>query len=101
MEGGKSDIKSLSFLLPDKETPMIVQRLECGLVFFDDIFLSMTARRWLQEHLPQHLRDRVQCYNSRHGDQSKFQVLTKFDHGNVDILFASEAAGMVRPNTEL
>ncbi len=98
MEGGKSDLKALSFLLPDKDTPEKTQKLERGLIFFDDIFLSMTARRWFQEHLPQHLCDRVRCYNSRRGEQSKFRVLTEFDHGDVDILFASEAAGMVKPD---
>lgn len=97
MDGGKSDLQALSFLLPDKDTPVKSQTLERGLVFFDDIFLSMMARRWFQEHLPQHLRNRVQCYNSRRGEQSKFRVLTEFDCGNVDILFATEAAGMVRP----
>ena len=97
MEGGKSDLQALSFLLPDRDTPINMQKLERGLVFFDDISLSMAARRWFQSQLPQHLRERVQCYNSRRGEQSKFWVLTNFDHGNVDILFASEAAGMVRP----
>jgi superfamily II DNA helicase RecQ len=96
MEGGKSDLKALSFLFPDKDAPVNMQTLEHGLVFFDDIFLSMTARHWFQEHLPQHLRDRVQCYNSRRGEQSKSRVLTEFENGDVDILFASEAAGMVR-----
>lgn len=96
MEGGKSDLKALSFLLPDKDTPVNMQTLERGLVYFDDISLSMTARRWFQEHLPQHLHNRVQCYNSRRGEQSKSRVLTEFEQGDVDILFASEAAGMVR-----
>ncbi|KAH9062321.1 hypothetical protein EDB87DRAFT_1821314 [Lactarius vividus] len=64
MEGGKSDLEALSFLLPDKDAPVNTQKLERGLIFFDDIFLSMTARRWFQEHLPQHLQDRVRCYNS-------------------------------------
>ncbi|KAH9051362.1 P-loop containing nucleoside triphosphate hydrolase protein [Lactarius deliciosus] len=94
MEGGRSDLEVLSFLLPDKDAPVNTQKLERGLIFFDDIFLSMTAWCWFQEHLPQHLWDRVRCYNSRCGEQSKCRVLTQFDHGDVDILFASEAAGM-------
>ena len=101
MDGGKSDLQVLSFLLPDQDTPVNMQKLKRRLVFFDDIFLLMTAQRWFQEHLPQHLRDHVQCYNLRHGVQSKFWVLTEFECGDVDILFASKAAGMVRPNMNL
>ena len=101
MDGGKSDLQALSFLLPDQDTPVNMQKLKRRLVFFDDIFLLMTAQRWFQEHLPQHLRDHVQCYNLRCGVQSKFWVLTEFECGDVDILFASEAAGMVRPNMNL
>ena len=101
MKGGKSDLQALSFLLPNQNTPVNAQKLERGLILFDDIFLSMIAQCWFQEQLPQHLHDCVQCYNSRRGEQSKSWVLTKFDRGDVDILFASEAAGMVRPNMYL
>ena len=100
MEGSQT-FKCYHSFLPDQDTPVNMQKLKRRLVFVDDIFLLMTARRWFQEHLPQHLRDHVQCYNLRCGVQSKFWVLTEFECGNVDILFASEAAGMVRPNINL
>ncbi|KAI9434228.1 hypothetical protein H4582DRAFT_2060408 [Lactarius indigo] len=101
MEGGKLDLEALSFLLPDKDAPANMQKLERGLVFFNDIFLSMTAWHWFQEHLPQHLWDHVQCFNSWCGEQSKSCVLTEFDHSDVDILFASEAAGMGCDHSEI
>jgi superfamily II DNA helicase RecQ len=94
MQAGKSDIESLRFLLPHNlgpETP----RLESTIVYFDDINLSMEAWRWFRSQLPPHLCNRVTVYNAWRGLLSKDFVLHQFWDSNIDILFASEAAGMV------
>ncbi|TFY52572.1 hypothetical protein EVG20_g10496 [Dentipellis fragilis] len=90
MKAGKSDLDSLEFLLPTEAEPT----LQRAIVFFDDIQLSMEACRWFREHLPEHLRHRVGCYNSRRGPQSKHHCYDQFCDECMDIWFASKAAGI-------
>lgn len=93
MNAGKSDLESLEFLLPkDTNAP----RLGKVIIFFDDILLSMKAWRWFRERLPEHLRARVAYYNSRRGESSKLDATAQFCNDETDIMFSSEALGMVR-----
>ncbi|KAA1471156.1 P-loop containing nucleoside triphosphate hydrolase protein [Dentipellis sp. KUC8613] len=90
MKAGKSDLESLDFLLPTEAEPT----LQRTIVFFDDIQVSMEACRWFREHLPEHLRHRVGCYNLRRSPQSKHHCYDQFCNEDMDIWFASEAAGI-------
>ncbi|KAI0309971.1 P-loop containing nucleoside triphosphate hydrolase protein [Amylostereum chailletii] len=91
MKAGKSDLDALSFLLPSTENGTSLQR---GIIFFDDIIVSMYAKRWFQDHLPPALQGRVACFNSRRGAGTKTRIMTRLKSKDIDILFASEAAGM-------
>ncbi len=93
MTGGKADLGCLQFLVPES-----IEELTClpkTMVFFDDIFQSQKARRWLLEQLPERFHERVKCYNARLGALTKKYVMKGFQGGTVDILFTTEAAGMV------
>lgn len=92
MNAGKSDLDSLEFLLPKDAR---AERLGKIIVFFDDILLSMKAWRWFRERLPEHLRGRVAYYNSRRGENSKLDAAARFCDDQTDIMFSSEAWGMV------
>lgn len=93
MKAGQSDLASLTLLLPDPDDPS--PTLRRTMVFFDNIFLSMKARRWVLERLAPALRPRVKEYNARRSGEALMEVMRDFRSGEVDILFATEAAGMV------
>lgn len=93
MDGGRSNVEALEFLLPKEQSG----DLEHGLVFFDSIEDAMNAHRWLTSKLPPEKASRVGIYHSRRGDMSKDFVYEEFCKGNLDILFCTEAAGMVCP----
>ncbi len=93
MSAGKSDLDALEVLLPpDVEDRVHLPRT---IVFFDNIFLSMQARRWYLEHLPVRLRDRVKEYNARRDQFGRVLAWELFRRRHVDVLFATESAGMV------
>ena len=85
-------MEALRFILLESPTQL---KMDQTIIYFDNILLSMEACRWFCEQLPEHLRTCVACYNARRGDLSKDDTLYRFCHGELDILFASEAAGMV------
>ncbi|KAI0044185.1 P-loop containing nucleoside triphosphate hydrolase protein [Auriscalpium vulgare] len=93
MKAGKSDLDALELLLPEPADPG-KETLKRAIVFFDNIMVSMEAERWFKERLPTHLRSRVACYSAQRGKNSKVNALRKFQKGQHDILFATEAAGM-------
>lgn len=95
MKAAKSDLDSLSFLLPLDENG-VLQPLKQSLVFFDNIKLSLDAFSWFQERLPTSMQGLVATYNSRRSTNSKHIVLDDFQQGRVKILLTTEAAGMVR-----
>ena len=92
MSGGKTDLEALQFLVPQDVTE--VSCLVRAIIFFDDILLSMRALRWFREQVPSNLRERVQCYHARRGQLGKDITFEEFRTGRVDILFATESAGM-------
>ncbi|EJF60637.1 P-loop containing nucleoside triphosphate hydrolase protein, partial [Dichomitus squalens LYAD-421 SS1] len=91
MKAGRPELDELEFLLPTLPNS---SRLTKTMVFFDDITASMKARRWFQKRLPAALYPRVRCYNARRGELSKGLVMSQFLKGDIDILLATEAAGM-------
>ncbi|OJT15549.1 ATP-dependent DNA helicase Q-like 3 [Trametes pubescens] len=98
MTAGKTDLDSLGrLILARLRASGDVGALRClpkTMVFFDDILQSMRARRWLLTQLPESVHDRVKEYNSRRGALAKRLVMRDFERGDVDMLFATEAAGM-------
>lgn len=92
MDGGPSNVEALEFLLPREPNG----DLERGLVFFDSIDDAMNARRWFTSKLSPEKAARVGIYHSRRGDMSKDYAYEEFCKGNLDVLFCTEAAGMVR-----
>ncbi|VDC03193.1 unnamed protein product [Peniophora sp. CBMAI 1063] len=92
MKAGISDTDALSFLVPEDKGPDA--KLDRGIVFFDDIGDAMMAMRAFREQLPEHLRKRVRCYHARNGRKTKGRFMRQFNNGEIDILFATEAAGM-------
>jgi superfamily II DNA helicase RecQ len=98
MKAAKSDLEALSFLVPKNVTSE--SKLTKSMVFFDDILLAMEALRWLREQLWPELRDQVAVYNSWRTGNAKHQVLCDFTEGNIQILFTTEAAGMVSVHYE-
>lgn len=93
MSAGKSDLEVLEIIVPsDTETRVTLPRM---VVFFDDIMQSMRARRWFVERLPGRLRGRVKTYNARKAQIGRDLTWEQFRNRDVDVLFASESAGMV------
>lgn len=93
MDGNKSNVEALEFLLPEDRS---AKRLERGLVFFDSIDVAMDAWRWFTSQLSPEAAARVGLYHARRGSDSKDFAYEEFCKGNLDILFCTEAAGMVR-----
>lgn len=92
MDGAQSNVEALGFLLLKEPNG----NLERGLVFFDSIDDVMNAHRWFTSKLPPEMAARVGIYHSRRGEMSKGHVYEEFCKGNLDVLFCTEAAGMVR-----
>lgn len=94
MKAGKSDLESLSFLLPtssgEGET-----RFKQTMVFGDDIAILMSACRWLREKCPVELHGQIAVYHSRRTIRAKSILLERFKKGEIKVLFTTEAAGMV------
>lgn len=93
MSGGKSNIDALELIIPPDAA--ICRTLPRMVIFFDDIMESMRARRWFLEHLPARLHERVKTYNARKSQFSRDLTWERFRNREVDVLFASESAGMV------
>ncbi|KAH7917208.1 P-loop containing nucleoside triphosphate hydrolase protein [Leucogyrophana mollusca] len=95
MKAGKSDLSSLSFLLPQSRGGEGTENgFKQTLVFGDDINVLMSACRWLRENSPAELRDKIAVYHSRRTARAKKIVLEGFRNATINILFTTEAAGM-------
>lgn len=93
MKAGKSDLDCLDFLIPKDGQPTSLTKT---MIFFDDIFQSMKARRWLLERLPEGFDEHVKNYNARRSDLARSLVMQGYQRGTIDVLLTAEAAGMVR-----
>jgi superfamily II DNA helicase RecQ len=97
MKGAKRDLEALDFLVDEPLTripgPMPFIRT---IVFFESRLLVYKGARHLRALLPNSLRSRVDFLTAGRCKSSKTRVMEQFRSGEVDILCATEAAGMVR-----
>ncbi|KAH9916715.1 P-loop containing nucleoside triphosphate hydrolase protein [Epithele typhae] len=93
MNAAKSDLESLDFVLGSEPLDE-VERFRRSIIFFDDVMLSLQAVQRLRDKVPKHLKSRICAYNSQRGPVSKRLVFKLFQRGDIDILIATEAAGM-------
>ncbi|KAH7924177.1 P-loop containing nucleoside triphosphate hydrolase protein, partial [Leucogyrophana mollusca] len=95
MKNGKSDLESLSFLLPKSSGGEVDgDTYDQSLVFFDDINVSMAACQWIRKNSPTDIRHQVAVYHSRRTPAAKRIILRLFKEGKIKMLFTTEAAGM-------
>ncbi|KAJ6479075.1 P-loop containing nucleoside triphosphate hydrolase protein [Mycena sanguinolenta] len=87
MQGAKSDLESLDFLVADED-------LTQTMVFFDDINLSLAALEHLRNLLPDWRKGEIVAYSSRRSPRAKRRVMDEFRRGKIKILLTTEAAGM-------
>lgn len=66
------------------------------IIFTNSIRLTMQIRRYLREILPSSCHSYVDAFHALRASKAKHRVMKNFRAGNVKILVATEAAGMVR-----
>ncbi|KAH9918379.1 P-loop containing nucleoside triphosphate hydrolase protein [Epithele typhae] len=94
MNPAKSDLESLDFVLGSEEDLDKAELLPRSVVFFDDVEMSLQALRRLRSKVPERLGNRICMYNPMRSALSNQIVFKLFQQGRVDILLATEAAGM-------
>ncbi|KAJ7274777.1 P-loop containing nucleoside triphosphate hydrolase protein [Mycena rebaudengoi] len=94
MNGAKSDLESLDFVVPPEAANDPDFVLKLTMVFFDDINLSLDALKYLRARLPPEMRDQIAAYNAKRTPAAKRRVLNDFRNGKIKILLTTEAAGM-------
>jgi superfamily II DNA helicase RecQ len=92
MHGAKSDLAALDFVVDEASTggPLIKT-----IIFFESCQLAYKGYKHLQQLLPSGLWAHITFLHSFRSTRSKRIVMSEFRSGAVDILCATEAAGMV------
>ena len=93
IRGSKSDLGALDFVVDAGSTGNPLTRT---IVFFESRLLTYKGYKHLQRLLPSEFRSRIGFLHSCRSARSKRIVMERFRSGVVDILCATEAAGMVR-----
>jgi superfamily II DNA helicase RecQ len=90
--GAKGDLAALDFIVDEGSTgrPLIKT-----IVFFESRLLTYKGYKHLQRLLPPGLQSRITFLHSFRSPHSKQVVMSEFRSGAVDILCATEAAGIV------
>lgn len=92
MTGGASDLAALDFIVQEARAG---GNLVKTVVFFNTRDLSYRAYRHLKELLPDELKSRVGFLHALRHNNPKSKVMQQFRDGEISILCATEAAGMV------
>ncbi|KAJ7234563.1 P-loop containing nucleoside triphosphate hydrolase protein [Mycena rebaudengoi] len=81
MNGAKSDLESLDFVVPPKAAN-------------DPDFILKLTMRPFRARLPPEMRHQIAAYNAKRTPAAKRRVLDEFRRGKIKILLTTEAAGM-------
>ena len=92
MRGAKGDLVALDFIVDEASTGMPLIKT---IVFFETRLLTYKGYKHLQRLLPSGLRSRITFLHAFRSTRSKRIVMNEFRSNAVDILCATEAAGMV------
>jgi superfamily II DNA/RNA helicase len=95
LHGAAGDLDALNFTV-DEAKCVPEQDLQRTLIFFNSRDLTYKAYKHLQKLLPPDKRDRISFLHSGRTNRARAKVLQDFREGKIDILCATEAAGMVR-----
>ena len=93
MRRAKADLAALDFVVDEGLTgsPLIKT-----IVFFESRQLTYKGYKHLRRLLPPGLQSRITFIHSCRSTHSKKLIMSEFKSGGVDVLCATEAAGMVR-----
>ena len=90
--GGPSDLAALDFVVREG---LSGGSLVKTVVFFGERDLAYEAHRHLRGLVPDNLKSRIGFMHALRGERSKSKVMKDFREGRIDVLCATEAAGMV------
>lgn len=92
MTGGPADLAALDFVVQEG---LSGGSLVKTVIFFGERDLAYDAHRYLRNLVPDHLKSRIGFLHALRGEHTKREVMKDFQNGGLDILCATEAAGMV------
>jgi superfamily II DNA helicase RecQ len=92
LPGSTSDFTSLKFLTRDAVPG---QPLPRSMIFFNTRLATMDAAEWLMDEVHPSLRDQINYIHGMRTSNGKDDVMRKFRSGDVNVLCATNCAGMV------
>ena len=94
LRGSAGDLNTLNFAV-DEADCMLGQHLQRTVIFFNTRDLTYKAYKHLQMLVSPDKQNRILFLHSGWTDRARTKVLHDFRNGEIDILCATEAAGMV------
>ncbi|GBE83952.1 hypothetical protein SCP_0510110 [Sparassis crispa] len=91
LSGGASALNNLDFLVKDAASGTLLTRT---IVFFNTRKLAQAASEYLQSKLPDDMKDQVNFLHACRTKNARKRVMKEFREGKINILCATEAAGM-------
>jgi superfamily II DNA helicase RecQ len=93
MQGAARDLQALDFVLDDT---FAGNPLKHTIIFFNSQDLCQRGYKYLRSQLPEHQCDKIGFILALRTGDVKHETMARFPAGEIDILCATEAAGMVR-----
>lgn len=93
MKASQSSLPIIDFLVRDALPTSTLPRV---IVFFNTRELAFKAYRHLQDCVPESLHAQINFLHAGRGQRARRLVMRRFREGAVNVLCATEAAGMVR-----
>lgn len=94
LRGSARDLDALNFAV-DEASCMLEQRLQRTVIFFNTRDLTYKAYKHLQTLISPDKQGRISFLHSGRTNRARAKILHDFRTGEIDILCATEAAGMV------
>jgi superfamily II DNA helicase RecQ len=98
MQGAAKDLASLKFLVEGVEHDALIERT---MVFFNSRELTQKACHYLRNLVPDSIRNQIEFYHALWTSRTKDKIMSDFRNKKINLLCATEAAGMVRDNFNL